>query len=232
MTTKNTTNYRDPSVVMLKKRNKNDPPVLKILVIGDSGVGKSCLLLRFASDTFQPSYMPTIGIDFRVKDCELEGRKAKVQVWDTAGQDRFYSITRAYYRGAHGVMIVYDVTDPKSFRNVERWMRSLDTHASESVNRVLIANKSDVHDKRVIDTEKGRALAEKYGVKFFEVSAKSGDGVEDAFETLAVEIKHRVLDSRSADTSDSSGDEDGQRKNSSGSLSDSGDTRKGPCCGL
>jgi len=214
------------TTTMLKKSELHNLPVLKVLVIGDTGVGKSCLLLRFADDAFTPSFMPTIGIDFRIKEMELEGQTVKLQVWDTAGQDRFRSITNAYYRGAHGVMLVYDVTDSKSFHNVKNWMHNLDEHASGAVNRILVANKSDMVDKRVIEPDRGRALAEQYGVKFFETSAKTGTEVDSAFEGLALEVKHRVLDPHpDSDSSDSEGhgmpayhrDEDGGNHNGSSS---------------
>jgi len=168
--------------------------LIKLLLIGDSGVGKSCLLLRFSDDSFIPSFITTIGIDFKIRTIELEGKRIKLQIWDTAGQERFRTITTAYYRGAMGILLVYDVTDEKSFNNIRNWIRNIEQHATESVNKMLIGNKCDMVEKKVIDTEKGKALAEEYGIKFLETSAKNSTNVEDAFITLAKDIKKRLID--------------------------------------
>eukprot|EP01135_Chromosphaera_perkinsii_P007998 Nk52_evm70s1073 gene=Nk52_evmTU70s1073 len=168
--------------------------LIKLLLIGDSGVGKSCLLLRFSEDSFTPSFITTIGIDFKVRTIELDGKRIKLQIWDTAGQERFRTITTAYYRGAMGILLVYDVTDEKSFNNIRNWIRNIEQHASENVNRVLIGNKCDMTDKKVVDQVQGEALAEEYGITFTECSAKTGQGVEEAFISLAKAIKKRLID--------------------------------------
>jgi len=168
--------------------------LIKLLLIGDSGVGKSCLLLRFSDDSFIPSFITTIGIDFKIRTIELEGKRIKLQIWDTAGQERFRTITTAYYRGAMGILLVYDVTDEKSFGNIRNWIRNIEQHATESVNKMLIGNKCDMTDKKVVDTDKGKALADEYGIKFFETSAKNSINVEEAFVTLAKDIKKRLID--------------------------------------
>eukprot|EP01099_Mayorella_cantabrigiensis_P000865 TRINITY_DN1367_c0_g1_i3.p1 TRINITY_DN1367_c0_g1~~TRINITY_DN1367_c0_g1_i3.p1 ORF type:complete len:210 (-),score=45.88 TRINITY_DN1367_c0_g1_i3:386-958(-) len=123
--------------------------LIKLLLIGDSGVGKSCLLLRFSDDSFTPSFITTIGIDFKIRTIELDGKRIKLQIWDTAGQERFRTITTAYYRGAMGILLVYDVTDEKSFQNIRNWIRNIEQHATESVNKMLIGNKCDMIDKKV-----------------------------------------------------------------------------------
>jgi len=161
--------------------------LIKLLVIGDSGVGKSSLLLRFDEDKFTPNFISTIGIDFRVRMLQMDGKTIKLQIWDTGGQERFKTITTAYYRGAMGIMLVYDVTDPQSFENIRNWMTSLEQNASEGVNKILIGNKCDMVDKRVISTARGQALADEYGIKFFEASAKSSINVEESFMTLATD---------------------------------------------
>jgi len=168
--------------------------LIKLLLIGDSGVGKSCLLLRFSDDSFTPSFITTIGIDFKIRTIELEGKRIKLQIWDTAGQERFRTITTAYYRGAMGILLVYDVTDDKSFANMGNWIRNIEQHASENVNKILIGNKCDLVDKKVIDTARGKALADEYGIKFLETSAKNSTNVDEAFISLARDIKKRLID--------------------------------------
>jgi len=168
--------------------------LIKLLLIGDSGVGKSCLLLRFSDDSFTPSFITTIGIDFKIRTIELEGKRIKLQIWDTAGQERFRTITTAYYRGAMGILLVYDVTDDKSFANIRNWIRNIEQHATESVNKMLIGNKCDMVEKKVVDSGRGKALADEYGIKFLETSAKNSINVEEAFISLAKDIKKRLID--------------------------------------
>ena len=142
-------------------KGNNYDHLVKLLVIGDSGttvvvcnklvlgVGKSCLLLRFCDDSFTPSFITTIGIDYKIRSIELEGKRIKLQIWDTAGQERFRTITSAYYRGAMGIMLVYDVTDERSFNNIRNWIKNVEQNASEGVNMILVGNKTDMTDKRV-----------------------------------------------------------------------------------
>ncbi|KAI8879602.1 GTP-binding protein SAS1 [Backusella circina FSU 941] len=170
--------------------------LIKLLLIGDSAVGKSCLLLRFSDDSFTPSFITTIGIDFKIRTIDLDGKRIKLQIWDTAGQERFRTITTAYYRGAMGILLVYDVTDDKSFGNVRNWFSNIEQHASEGVNKILIGNKCDMEDKRVISTEQGQALANELGIRFKETSAKTNIGVEEAFFDLARDIKKRLIDTQ------------------------------------
>eukprot|EP00005_Dracoamoeba_jomungandri_P000270 CAMPEP_0174255094 /NCGR_PEP_ID=MMETSP0439-20130205/4429_1 /TAXON_ID=0 /ORGANISM="Stereomyxa ramosa, Strain Chinc5" /LENGTH=216 /DNA_ID=CAMNT_0015337101 /DNA_START=97 /DNA_END=747 /DNA_ORIENTATION=- len=199
--------------------------LIKLLLIGDSGVGKSCLLLRFSEDSFTPSFITTIGIDFKIRTIELDGKRIKLQIWDTAGQERFRTITTAYYRGAMGILLVYDVTDSKSFANIKNWIRNIEQHATESVNKMLIGNKSDMQGKK-IDAARGKALADEYHIKFLETSAKTGANVEEAFITLAKDIKKRLIDSAVQDNA-----EEKDKTISGDSLFSSGDQKnKGKCC--
>lgn len=170
--------------------------LIKLLLIGDSGVGKSCLLLRFCDDSWTPSFITTIGIDFKIRTIDLDGKKIKLQIWDTAGQERFRTITTAYYRGAMGILLVYDVTDEKSFNNIRTWHANIEQHASAGVNKILIGNKCDWDEKRAVSLEQGRQLADELGVRFVETSAKANEGVEQAFFTLARDIKTRLIDSQ------------------------------------
>jgi len=167
--------------------------LIKLLLIGDSGVGKSCLLLRYSDDSFTSSFITTIGIDFKIKSIMCGESKVKLQIWDTAGQERFRTITTAYYRGAMGILLVYDVADETSFTNVRNWMRQIDQNAAENVNRILIGNKSDVDpSERKVSPEKGKALAAEYGIKFFETSAKLNTNVDESFMSIAKDIVERL----------------------------------------
>jgi len=166
--------------------------LFKLLLIGDSGVGKSSLLLRFADDTFTDSYISTIGVDFKIRTIELDGKTIKLQIWDTAGQERFRTITSSYYRGAHGIIVVYDVTDQESFNNVKQWMNEIDRYATENVNKLLVGNKCDMTNKKVVDRSTAEEFASNLGIPFLETSAKNSTNVEQAFITMAAEIKNRL----------------------------------------
>ncbi|XP_044516061.1 ras-related protein Rab-8B [Gracilinanus agilis] len=131
-------------------------------------------------------------IDFKIRTIELDGKKIKLQIWDTAGQERFRTITTAYYRGAMGIMLVYDITNEKSFDNIKNWIRNIEEHASSDVERMILGNKSDMNDKRQVSKERGEKLAIDYGIKFLETSAKSSINVEEAFFTLARDIMTKL----------------------------------------
>ncbi|KAI9593396.1 ras family-domain-containing protein [Syncephalis fuscata] len=179
---------------MSDSNNSGYDHLFKFLLIGDSGVGKSCLLLRFTDDSFTPSFITTVGIDFKVRTIQLYGRRIKLQIWDTAGQERYRNITTAYYRNAMGVIIVYDITDKQSFHNVSDWIKQVDEHANEAVNKLIVGNKCDQEANRVVTVEQGQALAAEHGVQFMETSAKANNNVDDAFYALAKLVKKRVVD--------------------------------------
>ncbi|XP_053203397.1 ras-related protein Rab-8A-like isoform X1 [Panonychus citri] len=166
--------------------------LFKLLLIGDSGVGKTCILFRFSEDAFHQSFISTIGIDFKIRTIELEGKKIKLQIWDTAGQERFRTITTAYYRGAMGIMLVYDVTNEKSFENIKNWVRNIEEHAASDVEKMILGNKCDIEDKRQVTKDRGEQLAIEYGIKFMETSAKTSINVEEAFVTLTRDIKRKM----------------------------------------
>ncbi|XP_041061185.1 ras-related protein Rab-8A isoform X1 [Carcharodon carcharias] len=132
------------------------------------------------------------GIDFKIRTIELDGKKIKLQIWDTAGQERFRTITTAYYRGAMGIMLVYDITNEKSFDNIKNWIRNIEEHASADVEKMILGNKCDVNEKRQVSKERGEKLASDYGIKFMETSAKANINVENAFFTLARDIKTKM----------------------------------------
>ncbi|KAM0844391.1 hypothetical protein ACQ4PT_041281 [Festuca glaucescens] len=167
--------------------------LFKLLLIGDSGVGKSCLLLRFADDSYLESYISTIGVDFKIRTVEQDGKTMKLQIWDTAGQERFRTITSSYYRGAHGIIIVYDVTDQDSFNNVKQWLNEIDRYASDNVNKLLVGNKCDLTDKKVVSYETAKAFADEIGIPFMETSAKNALNVEQAFMAMSASIKDRCV---------------------------------------
>jgi len=166
--------------------------LFKLLLIGDSGVGKSCLLLRFADNTYTDSYISTIGVDFKIRTLDIDGKTVKLQIWDTAGQERFRTITSSYYRGAHGIIVVYDVTDKVSFNNVKQWLGEIDRYACQSVNKLLVGNKADLVEKKVVDYNEAKEFADGLGISFLETSAKSAQNVEEAFLTMTRQIKDRV----------------------------------------
>jgi len=194
--------------------------LFKLLLIGDSGVGKTCVLFRFSEDAFNATFISTIGIDFKIRTIELDGKKIKLQIWDTAGQERFRTITTAYYRGAMGIMLVYDITNEKSFDNIKNWIRNIEEHASADVEKMILGNKCDMNDRRQVSKERGEQLAIEYGIKFMETSAKASINVEQAFFTLARYIKmnmERRLESqnppRGGDRGHQLGSDDGRAKN-------------------
>ncbi|XP_031625973.1 ras-related protein Rab-35 [Contarinia nasturtii] len=168
--------------------------LFKLLIIGDSGVGKSSLLLRFADNTFSNSYITTIGVDFKIRTVDIEGKRVKLQIWDTAGQERFRTITSTYYRGTHGVIIVYDVTNGESFANVKRWLQEIE-HNCDVVNKVLVGNKNDDPNQKVVITEDAQRFAKQMDIQLFETSAKDNLNVEEMFLAITKKVLYHKLQS-------------------------------------
>ena len=162
--------------------------MFKILLLGDSGVGKSNLLLRYTKDQFMVDMRSTIGVEFAMKLLKLDGLDLKVQIWDTAGMERYKSITSAYYRGAKGVIICYDITRKNSFDNVDKWLDDFKSKADEDAVILLIGNKNDLNHIREVDKEEAALKAQKYNIGFMETSAKENDNVQKAFITIFQEI--------------------------------------------
>lgn len=182
--------------------------LFKIVLIGDSGVGKSNILSRFTRNEFEINTKSTIGVEFSARDIEVNNKVIKVQIWDTAGQERYRAITTAYYRGAAGVIMVYDLTRRETFDHIEKWYRELMNNCDNSVKLILVGNKSDLNHLREVTSLEGRCLAERYKILFLETSALNSNNVHEAFETLIKDIykfkmleeeKQKILESKDED---------------------------------
>ena len=162
--------------------------IFKIVLIGDSSVGKTNILSKFLSNEFDPDSKATVGVEFGTKDFLIENNKVKVQIWDTAGQERYRSITNAYYKGAKGSLLVYDITNPKSFENLDKWLSDLKSNGEDKVSVILIGNKSDLENERKITLEQGKEKAEFFKIAFMETSALNGNNIEKAFNELITDV--------------------------------------------
>ena len=220
----------------MSNSNQEYDYLFKLLLIGNSSVGKSSLLYRFVDNSWDENFVPTIGVDFvriyinniyiqKLKTLEINGKKVKLQIWDTAGQERFKNITASYYRGGHGVLVVYDITDRESFTNLNSWLIEIEKNANKNVFKLLIGNKSDLEPQRQVQFDEGKAFAESNGMKFIETSAKTDQKVKEAFETLTKEIIKDNLN-RNKPLSD---DEKHKIKLNS-NTTDINKTKKGGCC--
>ena len=162
--------------------------IFKILIIGDSSVGKSNLLLRFSDNVFHDTFLPTIGVDFKIRNVTVGDKSIKLNIWDTAGQERFKTITAAYYKGAHGIILVYDITDRESFSNLGNWLNEVRKHAGPAVTRLLVGNKCDREDDRKVTRQEGLDFAQANGMQFMETSAKTRVNVDEAFFALSRQV--------------------------------------------
>lgn len=171
-----------------RERHPEYDYLFKLLLIGDSGVGKSSLMLRFVDDTYSDSFISTIGVDFKIKTLEINGERVKIQIWDTAGQERFRTITSSYYRGAHGIMIVFDIGNLESFRSVAKWINEINKYARDDVVKVVCGNKADLTDVVRVDRDAAEEWCRNVGIEYFEASAKRNEGVESVFVRLVREI--------------------------------------------
>ena len=168
----------------------SDDCVYKILLLGDSTVGKTCFLLRYCDKRFQEAHLSTIGLDYRLKSMTLKnGKNIKLQIWDTAGQDRFRAITKNYYKGANGIILIYDITNLQSYENVKNWISQIKEEANPNVLIYLAGNKIDVgEEERVVKTEEGQKIADELNLPFYETSAKNGVNVNEIFEDILEKI--------------------------------------------
>ncbi|XP_031723150.1 RAB11a, member RAS oncogene family, like [Anarhichas minor] len=177
--------------------------LFKVVLIGDSGVGKSNLLSRFTRNEFNLESKSTIGVEFATRSIQVEGKTVKAQIWDTAGQERYRAITSAYYRGAVGALLVYDIAKHLTYENAERWLKELQDHADSNIVIMLVGNKSDLRHLRAVPTDEAKALAEKHGLSFLETSALDSSNVELAFQTILTAIYNIVSQRQMSGRSDS-----------------------------
>ena len=172
--------------------NNNNPNgydmIFKIVLIGDTSVGKTNILTKYLSDEFDPESKATVGVEFGTKNFKIENNIVKVQIWDTAGQERYRSITNAYYKGAKGSLLIYDITNKKSFENLEKWISDIKTNGDDNISIILVGNKSDLENKRVISMEEGKNKAKLYKFAFMETSALNGNNIEKAFNELIMDV--------------------------------------------
>jgi len=166
--------------------------LFKYIIIGDTGVGKSCLLLQFTDKRFQPGYDLTIGVEFGARMITIDNKNIKLQIWDTAGQESFRSITRSYYRGAAGALLVYDITRKETFNQLSSWLEDARQHSSTNMTIMLIGNKCDLDHKRAVTKEEGEQFAKEKGLIFLETSAKTAANVEEAFLDTAKAIYEKI----------------------------------------
>eukprot|EP00607_Mallomonas_marina_P003295 CAMPEP_0182427324 /NCGR_PEP_ID=MMETSP1167-20130531/17079_1 /TAXON_ID=2988 /ORGANISM="Mallomonas Sp, Strain CCMP3275" /LENGTH=211 /DNA_ID=CAMNT_0024609477 /DNA_START=124 /DNA_END=759 /DNA_ORIENTATION=+ len=200
--------------------------LFKVVLIGDSGVGKSNLLSRFTRNEFNLESKSTIGVEFATKSIQVENKTIKAQIWDTAGQERYRAITSAYYRGAVGALLVYDISKHVTFENVERWLKELRDHAEPNIVVMLVGNKSDLRHRRAVTTEEAMSFAESNNLAFIETSALDATGVEEAFRQILTEI-FRLMNRKSlADAPPNPAPGPGQTI----SVGGGGDKPKGGCC--
>ena len=172
---------------MNEEEKKDSDITIKLLLIGNAYVGKTLIVQKFIDNTFSKSTVSTIGVDLQSKVIDINGKKVKYLIWDTAGEDRMKTMTYSYYRGCHVILVVFDVTERKSFQNVTTWVECIDKFAKSNVLRILVGNKTDLEDKRVVSTEEGKELAAQNGLKYYEISALKITGLHEMFEDIAKE---------------------------------------------
>ena len=170
-----------------------DDFLYKIVILGDTSVGKTCFFNRYVDNTFEEKTLGTIGIEYRLKNVQLEnGSTIKLQIWDTAGQERFNSISKSYYRGAHAIILIFSVTNKKSFENVKTWVNQIKEETNEKITLILVGNKIDLVDKREIMENEGEELANEFDINYYECSAKTGENINLAFNELIKKMVKKI----------------------------------------
>jgi Ras-related protein Rab-2A len=205
--------------------------LFKYIIIGDTGVGKSCLLLQFTDKRFQPVHDLTIGVEFGARMVTIQDKQIKLQIWDTAGQESFRSITRSYYRGAAGALLVYDITRRETFKHLSVWLEEARQHSQKNMVIMLIGNKNDLETRRAVSFDEGKAFADQHGLIFMETSAKTAFNVEQAFLNTAEKIHDDIVSGVIDVSNDSHGIKVGMGANAgqSGRRLDGG-AKAGGCC--
>ena len=177
---------------MLKLPDEYDY-LFKLIIVGDTNVGKTNIMSKYIKDQFNITSKSTIGVEFGTKILEIDNKKVKAQIWDTAGQERYKSITSAYYKGAKGAFIVYDITNKSTFESVDKWIKDLNSYGDKNLTMLLIGNKSDLEDKRIINKEEGEEKAKSFELGFIETSAYNGDNIDQAFDIMLKEVLKRYI---------------------------------------
>lgn len=185
--------------------NVNFHYLLKYIIIGDASVGKSNILLKYAHNQFKAEYQLTIGVEFGAKNIKIKDKIYRIQIWDTAGQENFRSITRAYYKNSVCALVVYDITNRQSFENVKAWIEDCKSQSPSTILMALVGNKIDLDSSRAVSTEEGEDFANMNGMPFFETSAKSGENIDSIFTNTATEICHKIEEGCYDVTNDSCG---------------------------
>jgi len=203
--------------------------LFKVVLIGDSGVGKSNLLSRFTRNEFNLDSKSTIGVEFATRSIQVDAKTIKAQIWDTAGQERYRAITSAYYRGAVGALLVYDISKHQTYENVTRWLKELRDHADANIVIMLVGNKSDLRHLRAVPTEEAKQFASDNGLSFIETSALDASNVELAFQNILTEI-FRIVSEKALDNGDGSQNPIGERKVLEITKSQEADSKSGKCC--
>jgi small GTP-binding protein len=167
---------------------------IKLLMIGDSNVGKTSILNKYVTNKFTDEFTTTIGIDFHIKRITVNNKIVKLQLWDTAGQERFRAVTIGYFRGAQGAVVVYDVTNRESFNNIKKWIKDIDKNCYKDIVIFLVGNKIDEIDNREVSTEEGKELSEEYNINHYECSAKTGKNIEELYFNIATIISKKIIE--------------------------------------
>ena len=210
----------------MSKANNYDK-LFRYIIVGDMAVGKSCILLQFTDNKFRVQHELTIGVEFGAKTIELNNKTIKIQIWDTAGQEQFQAITRTYYKGAIGALLVYDITRRDTFTHVTKWLEEVKSNSSKSICVILIGNKKDLEDKRQVTYEEGESFAKENGLMFLETSAKTAYNVVEAFNLSAQAIMNNI-EKTGVDPTDNK-NKVKLNNNSQGNSQTGGNEKKG-CC--